>query len=69
MLECLGMELPLGVVGLAIEFAPQVCSGHRPRLEGTCVTGWVGSLCPWFLMVPVTPSVGTDVVSSSSLIL
>jgi hypothetical protein len=34
MLECLGVELPLGVVGLAMEFMPKVCSGHQPRLEG-----------------------------------
>ena len=28
------VEFPLGVVGLALEFVPKVCSGHRPRLEG-----------------------------------
>jgi hypothetical protein len=38
-LECLGVELPLGVVGLAVEFVPKVCSGHCPRQEGTRVTG------------------------------
>ena len=32
-LECLGVELLLGVVGLAVEFAPKVCSGHLPRLK------------------------------------
>ena len=32
MLECLGVELPLGVVGLAAEFKPKV---NRHRLEGT----------------------------------
>jgi hypothetical protein len=35
-LECLGVDLPLDVVGLAMEFMPKVCSGHWPRLEG----GW-----------------------------
>ena len=40
-LERLGVELPLGVVGLAVEFMPKVCSGHRLRLEGTCATGQV----------------------------
>jgi hypothetical protein len=30
MLQHLGVELPLGVVGLAVEFAPKVCLGHRP---------------------------------------
>ena len=34
MLEHLGVELLLGVVGLAAEFAPKVCSGHRLRPEG-----------------------------------
>ena len=38
MLECLGVELPLGVVGLAAEFGHKVCSGHWPRLEGTCAS-------------------------------
>ena len=28
LLECLGVELPLGVVGLADKFVPKVCSGH-----------------------------------------
>ena len=28
MLEHLGVELPLDVVGLAVEFASKVCSGH-----------------------------------------
>ena len=27
-LDHLGMEIPLGVVGLASEFAPKICSGH-----------------------------------------
>ena len=40
-LECLGVELPLGVVGLAEELAPKVCSGHQPRQEGTHATGQV----------------------------
>ena len=26
-LEHLGIELPVGVVGLAVEFVPKVCSG------------------------------------------
>ena len=32
MLECLKVELPLGVVGLAAEFGPKVCSGSVPCL-------------------------------------
>jgi hypothetical protein len=33
-LELLGVDLSLGVVGLAVEFLPKVCSGHRLRPEG-----------------------------------
>lgn len=33
-LECLGVGLSLGVVGLAGEFGPKVCSGQQPRQEG-----------------------------------
>ena len=33
MLEHLGVELPLGAMGLAVEFMSKVCSGHRPRPE------------------------------------
>jgi hypothetical protein len=28
------VDLPLGVVELAVDFAPKVCSGHWPRSEG-----------------------------------
>ena len=34
MLERLGVELLLSVVGLTTELAPKVCSGHWPRPEG-----------------------------------
>jgi hypothetical protein len=65
-----GMELPLSVVGLAVEFGPRVCSGLWPRPEGTHDSGQAGFLCPWIPLVSVTPGgVGTDVVSSSPLIL
>jgi hypothetical protein len=30
----LGVELPLGIVGLAAEFTPKIFAGHRPRQEG-----------------------------------
>jgi hypothetical protein len=33
MLEHLGVDLPLGVVGLAVEFVPKVCSGHWHKPE------------------------------------
>ena len=46
MLEYLGVELPLGVVGLAVEFAPKVCSGHWLRREGTHATGQTEFLGP-----------------------
>jgi hypothetical protein len=49
MLDCLGVELLLGVEGLAVELAPKVYSGHRLRLEGTCASGrgssWVPRSC------------------------
>jgi hypothetical protein len=38
-LEYLGVDISLGVVGLASEFVPKVCSGHWPRPEGYCATG------------------------------
>ena len=49
-LEDMGVELPLGVVGLGTELAPTVCSGHCLRPEGTHATGQAGlsvSLDPW----------------------
>jgi hypothetical protein len=30
----LGVDFPLGVVGLAMEFVPMVCLGNWPRPEG-----------------------------------
>ena len=70
MLENLGVELLLGVVGLAVEFVPKVCLGHWPRQGGTHATGQLGFLHPWIPLVPVTPGgVGTDGVSSSHLVL
>ena len=69
MLKHLGVECPLRNVGLAGKFTPNVCSGHRPSLEGTLAIVRVEFLHAWVLLVPVTPSVGTDVVSSSPLIL
>ena len=69
MIEGLGVELPLGVVGLVVEFMPKVCSGHCLRPEGTCATVWMEFLGAWALLVPVSSGVGSDVVSSSPLIL
>ena len=60
--EHLGVVLLLGIVGMAVEFAPKVCSGHQPRPEETCATGLVEFLRAWVLLVPVTPDAGTDVV-------
>ena len=50
------MELPLGVVGLAVEFMLKVCSAHGPKLEGTCATGQVEFLGAWVLLFPVNSS-------------
>ena len=69
MLQCLGVDLPLGTVGLATEFVPKVCLGHRPSLKGTPATGQEEFLGACVLLVPVTSGVGADVVSASSLIL
>ena len=47
MLEHLGVELPLGVVGLGAELEPKVCTGYRLRLEGPvflCLV-FVGMTC------------------------
>ena len=56
-LEHLGVGLVLGVVTLAAEFMPKVCSGHQPRLEGTNATGRAEFLSAWILLVPVTSNV------------
>jgi hypothetical protein len=37
-LELLEVELPLGVVGLAVEFVLKVCSGHPAQ------TGWTSKV-------------------------
>jgi hypothetical protein len=66
-LVCLGLEPPLGTVGLVAKFAPKI---NQVRPEGTQATGQVGLLCPWILLVRVTPGgIGTGVVSSSPMIL
>jgi hypothetical protein len=41
MLDHLGVELALGIVGLAAVFMPKVCLGHRPRPQ------------PYFLIPPI----------------
>ena len=46
MLERLGVELCLGVMGLAAELALKVCSGRRPRQTRR-------NLCHWSGRVPV----------------
>lgn len=69
MLEHLGDGLPLRVVGLSVGLVPKGCLGHKFRLEGTTVAGWVGVLTSLDPGDPVTLGVGTDVVSSSRVIL
>lgn len=41
-IEHLGDGLPLDVVGMSVEPAPKVCSGHKFRLEGTHASSWAG---------------------------
>ena len=68
-LERLGLEVLLSVVGLAAKFAPKVCLGCRLRQEGTAAIGWVefpGAQVP---LVAVTSGVGADILSFSPLIL
>jgi hypothetical protein len=69
MLESLGVELFLSVVGLAVELVPNVCSWHHPRPEGTCATGQAEFLGAWFPLVPANSVVWADVVSSLPMIL
>ena len=67
MLKCLGMERPLGVVGLAAGVLAQDLL--RARAQTGRATVQVEFLCAWVMMVPVTPGVGTNVVSSLPLII
>jgi hypothetical protein len=53
-LECLEVELPLGVLGLAVEFTPKVCSGLQLRLEEIHATGRVELLGAWVPLVSGT---------------
>jgi hypothetical protein len=57
-LERLGLDLPLDVVGLAAEFAPKFCSGHQPRPEGTHATDLSEFLVACVPLIPVTPVLG-----------
>jgi hypothetical protein len=52
-LEYLGVDLPLAVVGLAAEFGPKDCSGHQPIQEGTCATGRVEFLGAFILCLNI----------------
>jgi|UPI000058C19F hypothetical protein len=63
MLECLGVDLPMGVMVRAVGFLSKLCSENLLRPEGTLAS--VGVV----LLVPVTPGVGRYVVSSLPLIL
>jgi hypothetical protein len=36
-LEHLGVDLPLGVVGLTEELTPKVCTRHCPRLDANLI--------------------------------
>ena len=53
------MEFPLGVVGLAAEFVPKLCSGHLPKPEGTHATGQVEFLGAW---VPISDSLSPYII-------
>jgi hypothetical protein len=69
-LECLGVELLLDVVGLGAELVPKVFSGHPLSQEITCVTGQTGfclfgSCCSHYSWCW---GVRADVVASSPMI-
>ena len=53
-LECLGMELSLCIVGLTVEFAPKACSWHRPRQTRRNPCHWSGGVSAW--LGPIGPS-------------
>ena len=38
-LDHLGIEFPLSVLGLGAELQPKVCFRHQLRAEGICATG------------------------------
>ena len=69
MFDGMGLELSLGVVGLAVEFLPKFCSGNLLRPERTLATGGAMLLGHQIPMVSVIPSVGTELVSSSTPVL
>ena len=59
MLELMRVELILGFMGLATEFASKDCSGPCPdRTEVTHATCLAELLHAWVLLVSVTPCVG-----------
>jgi hypothetical protein len=49
-LELLGVELLLGVVGLGVELAPKVCLGHWLRLEGYYLVMFYEKSIFWFCL-------------------
>ena len=61
MIEHMGVELSLGVLGLVAELVLKLSSGHWLRPEGTHATGWAEFLDVWVLLVPVTPGVGAHI--------
>ena len=70
-LECLGVELPLGVVGLAEEFCTQGllrAAAQKDRKEPVPLVWW-SSCVPGSRWSQLFPVLGTDVVSTSPLIL
>ena len=47
LLESLGVELPLGIVGLGAELEPKICSGQQLRLVGIHATSCLEFLHLW----------------------
>ena len=68
MLERLGVDFFLGIVGLASEFTPKVCSGHTgPDWKKSMPLVRWSSWVPRVPFVSVTSGVGADFVSSSMI--
>ena len=67
--EHMRVDLVQGVVGFGAELVLKVCSGYSLSQNEPVPLAGQGFLHRWILLDPVTPSVGTDVVASSPMML
>lgn len=66
--EQLGISLPLNVVGVCVESAPQICSERRFKQEETHATGWVGVSASLDPSSPRYSGCWADVVASPAIL-